>query len=76
MIKSTPAVKRLREETPVSSEKMNKKSRIMSPSSEKSTKKSLNSSLNLELSDSSDLHDDSPVKKTSSRKVLIESDSE
>ena len=59
VIKSTPAVKRLREDTPASAEKTSKKSRMMSP----------NKSLNLQLSDSSEQLEDSPVKKAS-KKVL------
>ena len=65
LVKSTPAVKRLREESLSSSEKIRKKSRILSP----------NQSLNLQLSDS-DHQDGSPVKKVAKRKAFIESDSE
>ena len=68
IVKSTPAMKRLRSnDTPGSAEKANKKSRLMSP----------NQSLNLQLSDSSEQHeDDSPVKKPTKKKVFIESDSD
>jgi len=68
VVKSTPAGKRLRSDTqtPQSTEKNAKKSRISSP----------NKSLNLQLSDSSDMHDESPVKKPSKKKAFIESDSE
>ena len=65
LVKSTPAVKRLREESLSSAEKISKKSRILSP----------NQSLNLRLSDS-DHQDTSPVKKVAKRKAIIESDSE
>jgi len=69
IVKSTPAMKRLRSnDTPGSVEKANKKSRI---------EKSPNQSLNLQLSDSSEQpEDDSPVKKPTKKKVFIESDSE
>ena len=69
IVKSTPAMKRLRSnDTPGSVEKANKRSRI---------EKSPNQSLNLQLSDSSEQpEDDSPVKKPTKKKVFIESDSE
>jgi len=68
VVKSTPAMKRLRSnDTPESAEKANKKSRMKSP----------NQSLNLQLSDSSEhFEDDSPVKKPTKKKVFIESDSD
>ena len=68
IVKSTPAMKRLRSDTPGSAEIANKKSRM---------EKSPNQSLNLQLSDSSEQpEDDSPVKKPTRKKVFIESDSD
>ena len=65
-VKSTPAVKRLREESLGSGEKASKKSRVVSP----------NQYLNLQLSDS-DHQEASPIKQvTTKKKAIIESDSE